>query len=166
MVFIHGGAFFTGSSYEFSPYLLMNKDIILVTIQYRLGILGFLSTEDDILPGNMGLKDQQLALKWVKENIHCFGGDPNLVTIFGESSGGASVHLQMFSPGSRGLFQRVIIQSGTAMAPFAYKNNHIPYAKAAGDHVNCSLERGAQKYLECMQDADLNELILYATRAM
>ncbi|RXG54658.1 putative sodium-dependent multivitamin transporter, partial [Armadillidium vulgare] len=101
MVYIHGGAYFTGTSYEFSPYVLMNEDIILVTIQYRLGILGFLSTEDEILPGNMGLKDQQLALKWVQQNIECFGGDPNLVTIFGGSSGGSSVHLQMLSPGSR-----------------------------------------------------------------
>ncbi|RXG59515.1 Bile salt-activated lipase [Armadillidium vulgare] len=114
----------------------------------------------------MGLKDQQLALKWVQQNIECFGGDPNLVTIFGESAGGSSVHLQMLSPGSRGLFKRVITQSGKAISPWSYRMNSLRYANAAGDHVNCSLERGTSKYLECMQLADLNELILFATRAM
>ncbi|RXG73520.1 Venom carboxylesterase-6 [Armadillidium vulgare] len=85
----------------FGPKALVNEEIILVVIQYRLGIFGFLSTEDTVLPGNMGLKDQQLALKWIKQNIKAFGGNPESITIFGESAGAASVHFQILSPGSK-----------------------------------------------------------------
>nr|XP_053628572.1 LOW QUALITY PROTEIN: juvenile hormone esterase-like [Cherax quadricarinatus] len=102
MVFIPGGGFFAGGNLEYLPHVLLNHDIILVVLQYRLGILGFLSTEDYIVPGNLGLKDQTLALQWVQNNIHSFGGDPNSVTIFGESAGGASVHYHILSPKSRG----------------------------------------------------------------
>ncbi|RXG57880.1 Venom carboxylesterase-6 [Armadillidium vulgare] len=99
MVFIHGGGFMGLGAYNFAPYVLMNRCIVLVVIQYRLGIFGFLSTEDSVMPGNMGLKDQQLALKWIKENIESFGGDSDRITIFGHSAGGASAHYHILSPG-------------------------------------------------------------------
>lgn len=107
MVFIHGGGFRAGSCSEdnYGPdYLVPGNDIILVTINYRLGLLGFLSCEDQSLgvPGNAGLKDQVLALKWIKENIKQFGGDPNNVTIFGQGAGAACVHLHILSPMSKG----------------------------------------------------------------
>lgn len=81
-------------------------------------LTGFLSTNDDAAPGNFGLKDQNLALKWIKENIENFGGNPNSITIFGASAGGASAQMHMMSPLSRGLFNRAICMSGLATAPF------------------------------------------------
>ncbi|XP_058461354.1 juvenile hormone esterase-like [Malaya genurostris] len=121
MVYIHGGGFFAGSA---SPsvvgpeYIMDAKRTILVTLQYRLGVFGFFSTGDGMAPGNFGLKDQVMALQWVKKNIAEFGGNPELVTIFGQSAGGASVHMHMMSPMSEGLFSRVIMMSGNAIAPW------------------------------------------------
>lgn len=93
MVWIHGGAFNGGSgnSVSFPPDLYMAEDIVMVTFNYRLGILGFLSTEDSAAPGNYAMKDMVLALRWVQNNILNFGGDPDNVTIFGESAGGVAV---------------------------------------------------------------------------
>ncbi|MPC17299.1 Esterase FE4 [Portunus trituberculatus] len=103
MVYIHGGGFAISSAGEGgSPAPLMQKDIVLVTMNYRLGTLGFLSTNDNILPGNLGLKDQVLALQWVQDNIELFGGNPKQVTIFGVSAGGISVHFHILSPSSKG----------------------------------------------------------------
>lgn len=93
MVWIHGGSFTSGSgdAWWFGPSLLVNEGVVVVTLNYRLGILGFLSSGDGEIQGNYGLKDQVMALKWVQENIAAYGGDPNEVTIFGESAGSCSV---------------------------------------------------------------------------
>ncbi|KAM3608712.1 uncharacterized protein V6R79_003513 [Siganus canaliculatus] len=94
MVWIHGGGFFMGSaSIQDGSALAAYQDVVVVVIQYRLGLLGFLSTGDEHLPGNFGLLDQIQALRWTQEHIHNFGGDPGLVTIFGVSAGGVSVSL-------------------------------------------------------------------------
>nr|AHJ81323.1 carboxylesterase [Locusta migratoria] len=116
MVWIHGGAFVAGSGNTdlYGPEHLLEHDVVLVTINYRLGVLGFLSTGDEVVPGNAGLKDQVMALKWVKNNIANFGGDPQNVTIFGESAGSMSCHLLQLSPAARGYFHKVICQSGVA----------------------------------------------------
>ncbi|XP_063989887.1 esterase B1-like isoform X2 [Diachasmimorpha longicaudata] len=121
MVWIHGGAFVLGSGDDtlYGPDYLIDKDIVLVTINYRVGILGFLNLESAIASGNQGLKDQVFALQWVKRNIDRFGGDSGNVTIFGESAGGASVHYLTISPLAQGLFQKAIIQSGSAINPWA-----------------------------------------------
>uniref|UniRef100_A0A182KD03 carboxylesterase n=1 Tax=Anopheles christyi TaxID=43041 RepID=A0A182KD03_9DIPT len=119
MVFIHGGGYFYGSADPqlYGPErILATKQVILVTLQYRLGVLGFLSTGDAHATGNYGMLDQVLALRWVRRHIGTFGGDPQSVTLFGESAGGASVQLHMMSPLSEGLFQRAIIMSGSALA--------------------------------------------------
>lgn len=112
MFWIHGGGFHTGSSRLnlYGPNYLMDKDIILVTINYRLGILGFLSTGDDVAPGNFGMKDQVLALKWVQNNIQAFGGDPKRVTIFGDSAGGASVTHHAMSDKSNGKIIHIVLK--------------------------------------------------------
>ena len=104
MVFIHGGAFFIGSSDDYRANYLLDKDVILVTMNYRLGIFGFFSTGDSAAPGNFGMKDQVLALKWVQENIKEFGGDANRVTLFGEGAGGSSVSFHTLSDSSTGKF--------------------------------------------------------------
>lgn len=117
MVWIHGGAFYLGQSDEYDPTALVAHGVIVVTINYRLGALGFLAhpaltTEGGGSSGNYGLLDQQFALHWVQDNITAFGGDKSNVTIFGESAGGFSVHSQLVMTGATGLFQRAIIQSG------------------------------------------------------
>ncbi|XP_076135965.1 pyrethroid hydrolase Ces2e-like isoform X2 [Alosa pseudoharengus] len=115
MVWIHGGGLAMGSaSFYDGSVLAAYQNVVVVLIQYRLGMLGFFSTGDDNAPGNWGLLDQVAALRWVQENIQSFGGDPSSVTIFGESAGGASVSLQLFSPLSSGLFHQAIAESGTA----------------------------------------------------
>ncbi|PSN33169.1 Venom carboxylesterase-6 [Blattella germanica] len=139
MVYIHGGGFFagTGASFLNGPQYLLDEDIILVTFNYRLGVLGFLSTEDSSSPGNYGLKDQVAALKWVQHNIASFGGNPNCVTIFGQSAGAASVHLHMLSPLSAGLFHRAISESGTALALWAAPLDSLAIAKRQALFVGC-----------------------------
>ncbi|HEX2689384.1 MAG TPA: carboxylesterase family protein [Kofleriaceae bacterium] len=119
MVWIHGGALVTGESDDYDPTRLVEQgDVLVVTINYRLGALGFLAHpalsagSPDHTSGNYGLMDQQEALRWVHRNILLFGGDPSRVTIFGESAGGLSVHEQLVAPGSQGLFQRAIVESG------------------------------------------------------
>ncbi|XP_048507575.1 esterase FE4-like isoform X2 [Athalia rosae] len=121
MVWIHGGGFFMGSGNDdlFGPDYLVEQGVVFVSINYRLGVFGFLQLHDPAASGNMGLKDQTAALKWVKENISQFGGDPNNITIFGASAGGASVHYQLLSPLSKGLFNKAIMQSGTALDTWA-----------------------------------------------
>ena len=84
----------------------MDRNVVVVTINYRLGPLGFLSMGTEEVPGNAGLRDQSLALKWVNQNIAKFGGNPDMVTLFGESAGALSVSLHLLSPLSKGLFQR------------------------------------------------------------
>ncbi|XP_044731315.1 uncharacterized protein LOC123294258 [Chrysoperla carnea] len=123
MVWIHGGGFFSGSGNSdiYGPDYLMAKNVVLVTINYRLGYLGFLSLKDPTceVTGNAGLKDQTQALLWVQKNISTFGGDPNNVTIFGQSAGSASISYHILSPLSKGLFHKAILQSGVVLNPWA-----------------------------------------------
>ncbi|KAJ3645083.1 hypothetical protein Zmor_022770 [Zophobas morio] len=119
MFWIHGGGFIWGHGGEelYGPDYLITEDVVVVTINYRLGLFGFVSFDDPSLevPGNAGLKDQVMALRWVQKNIDKFGGDRNNVTIFGESAGGVSVHLMVLSPLAKGLFHKAIAQSGCAL---------------------------------------------------
>lgn len=109
VVFIHGGAFISGQGSIYGPqYLLDNNNFVYVTINYRLGVLGFASTGDHVIPGNNGLKDQVSALKWIQRNIEVFGGDPNSVTITGMSAGASSVHYHLISPMSHGKNNSII----------------------------------------------------------
>lgn len=122
MVWIHGGGFYTGSgdSDFYGPEFFMEHDVILVTINYRLEVLGFLCLDTEEVPGNAGMKDQVLALKWVRQNIAAFGGDPNNVTIFGCSAGSASVSCHLVSKMSEGLFSKAICQSGVCLNEWSY----------------------------------------------
>jgi para-nitrobenzyl esterase len=142
MVFFHGGAFVfgEGSDYDASP-LAMQGNVIVVTINYRLGILGYLA--DTALDaqsatgasGNFGLADQQFALQWVQQNISAFGGDPEKVTIFGESAGGFSVCANVVSPSSARLFARAITESGPCSSALPTKSE----AEAEGAGIAAAL---------------------------
>ncbi|XP_071527813.1 uncharacterized protein [Panulirus ornatus] len=167
MVYIHGGGFVEGNMEAFGPQLLLKKDVVVVVIQYRLGVLGFLSTEDSVLPGNLGLKDQTLALRWVQDNIRHLGGSPARVTIFGESAGSASVHYHILSPHSSGLFSRAILQSGTALCPFALREDHRQVAFSIGEHLNCSgaakssfAQMDSNQLLACFNQVPVRDLVL------
>ena len=115
MVWIHGGGFTLGSKDIYRMDNLVQEDVVLVAMNYRLGALGFLSFGNDLVSGNMGLRDQHLAIQWVRANIHLFGGDPDKITIFGESAGGGAVHSQVLSPANRGLLAGAIAQSGNSL---------------------------------------------------
>lgn len=117
MIWVYGGYFLegNGNSERFGPDYLLEKDVVIVTFNYRLGVFGFLSTEDESALGNWGIKDQLLALQWVQENIHAFGGDKNLVTIFGQSAGAGGVSYLSQISQAEGLYHRVILQSGSSL---------------------------------------------------
>ncbi|XP_028635141.1 pyrethroid hydrolase Ces2a-like isoform X2 [Grammomys surdaster] len=118
MVWIHGGGLVIGwASMNDGSTLAATEEIVIVSIQYRLGILGFFSTGDQHARGNWGYLDQVAALRWVQKNIAYFGGNRDRVTIFGGSAGGASVSSHVVSPMSQGLFHGAIMQSGVALLP-------------------------------------------------
>ncbi|CAI6342914.1 unnamed protein product [Macrosiphum euphorbiae] len=139
MIFIHGGGFNygSGSVNEYSPDYLLDENVIVVTLNYRLNVLGFLNLDINECPGNMGLKDQLFAIKWIKENIAAFGGDADNITIFGESAGAASVHCHTISPQSTGLFKKAIMQSGCVFNPWAFNENHRVAAFKFANNLGC-----------------------------
>ena len=142
MVWIHGGGLLLGESDGYDPRRLVAEDVVVVTINYRLGALGVLAhpalTAESTYggSGNYGLMDQQAALRWVQRNIRAFGGDPDNITIFGESAGGYSVHAQLASPRAAGLFHKAIVESGayslTQASLAAAEAQGLAFATAAG----------------------------------
>ncbi|XP_063209060.1 bile salt-activated lipase-like isoform X1 [Chroicocephalus ridibundus] len=168
MVWIYGGGFLVGGSQGanfLSNYLYDGEEIavrgnvIVVTVNYRLGPLGFLSTGDENLPGNYGLKDQHMAIAWVKRNIKAFGGDPENITIFGESAGAASVSLQTLSPKNKGLFKRAISQSGVGLCSWAIQRDPLAWAKKLGQKVGCPLDN-TTVLANCLRTSDPKTLTL------
>jgi para-nitrobenzyl esterase len=152
LFWIHGGAFYLGESDEYDATPLVNQGVVVVTINYRLGALGFLAhpaltAEGSGASGNYGLMDQQLALHWVQDNIEAFGGDADNVTIFGESAGGFSVQSQLVIAGAEGLFNAAIVESGAyangaGRQPTlaASESTGTDVLKAAGCADPCSLD--------------------------
>ncbi|XP_013189471.2 juvenile hormone esterase [Amyelois transitella] len=162
MVFIHGGGWMCGDSTTamYGPEYLLDRDVILVTINYRLGPLGFLSTQDEHCPGNNGLKDQQEALRFIQKTILSFGGDKNSVTLFGESAGGASAHFHMLSPTSQGLFHKVISESGTALVPWAEAapGEGLKNAFRLAKFLGCP-QAPSRNMIECLRTKDSYDII-------
>ncbi|KAF2902746.1 hypothetical protein ILUMI_03436 [Ignelater luminosus] len=150
-----------------APITLWKKPVVIVTVQYRVNVFGFLSTKDKYAEGNAGLKDQLFALKWVKQNIRNFGGDPNKVTIFGESAGGASVLYHILSPRSRGYFHNAISQSGSSLDIWAHRRNSremcLRLARGLGIKTNDTreiIERLQTVDYETLQVAAFNKSIV------
>ncbi|KAM5125566.1 fatty acyl-CoA hydrolase precursor, medium chain-like [Mantella aurantiaca] len=158
MVFIHGGGLrmWGASLYEGSMMSAM-EDIVMVPIQYRLGMLGFLRSEDGRVSGNFGFLDQVAALRWVQDNIRDFGGDPGLVTIFGESEGGVSVAALVLSPLARGLFHRAIAESGSAIIPHILtckSGNLTTIQNSVAQASSCD----PSSLLECLREKSEDEI--------
>ncbi|WP_395244953.1 carboxylesterase/lipase family protein [Agromyces sp. MMS24-K17] len=158
IVWIHGGGFELGEGADYDASDLASKGAIVVTINYRLGLLGFLShpalADGTGASGNYGLMDQQAALRWVQHNIGRFGGDAGRVTIAGQSAGGLSVGMQLASPGAKGLFQRAVIQSG-AFAPL-----QKPLAQAEEEGRASATAVGcADQTAECLRQVPVDVLV-------
>ncbi|XP_049595294.1 bile salt-activated lipase [Syngnathus scovelli] len=160
MVWIYGGGFLAGGSMGanfLNNYLYDGQEIadrgnvIVVTLGYRVGTLGFLSTGDSSLPGNYGLWDQQAAIGWVHRNIRSFGGDPDNITLFGESAGGASVSFQTLTPHNKGIIKRAISQSGVALCPWGIIRNPRKIAEEIALKVNCPTD---DKMAACLKMTD------------
>ncbi|XP_012288440.1 esterase FE4 isoform X2 [Orussus abietinus] len=168
IVFVHGGAFTNGNSFSwvYAPDYLLDQEVVLVTINYRVGVLGFFSTGDQNAPGNYGLKDIWMALVWINENIVNFGGDPNLVTLMGQEAGAAAVHLLSLSSKTEGLFQRIITQSGSALAPWAFhsKENIRNVSLELARLCNCYIERqNPETTMNCLRDTNLTCIVNMST---
>ncbi|XP_053400645.1 bile salt-activated lipase-like [Mercenaria mercenaria] len=152
MVRIHGGAFILGSSEEFDPKALCSAgNVIVVTFNYRLGPLGFLSTKDSNLVSNLGLWDQHLVLNWVRDNIGSFGGDTNRITVFGEGTSAVSAVIQGTYPGSVGLFHRIIAESGSpSVRAMNCSRNSRGQVMNIADRLGCTSDDTA-KVLQCLR---------------
>ena len=161
MVWIHGGVLVWGESNDYNPAQLVRHGVIVVTINYRLGALGFLAhpalaDHPGGPSGNYGLMDQQAALRWVQTNISKFGGNPRNVTLFGESAGGLSVLSQLASPGARGLFARAIVESGTyTLAPVS-----LATAETAGEAFASSAGCASQS-AACLRSLPVSTILKY-----
>ena len=157
--------FLTGSLFTYDQYttlspesLVAERNIIVVTVSSRLNVFGFLSLENVVVPGNMGLLDQYLALLWVRDNIQYFGGDVNRMTLAGSGSGGASALYLSLSSRSSGLVSRVMSMSGTPMSPWAASVNAADNAKRFVTRVNCNGPT-SRAVLTCLQAKNAREII-------
>ncbi|XP_041971995.1 juvenile hormone esterase-like isoform X2 [Aricia agestis] len=159
IVYMHSGGFYAGSGRSdiAGPHYLLDRDVVLATINYRLGSLGFLSTGDELAPGNNGFKDQVAALRWVRDNIAGFGGDPHSVTITGCSAGASSVMLHMISPMSEGLFHRAISMSWSPVDKAPLRSDMNDLAVKQARLLNCPTD-SSKAIIDCLKTKSWKEL--------
>lgn len=160
IIYLHAGGFYENSSQSKTvagPQHFLDRDIVLVTANYRLGILGFLSTGTEEAPGNNGLKDQVQLFKWVRENIDKFGGDPDSVTLMGYSAGAMSVTMHLVSPMSQGLFNRAIVMSGSATSQWEIPCDQIDLAMKQARLLNCS-DHSVETIMHCLRKVSRRKL--------
>jgi neuroligin len=154
MIHIHGGEFVRGASNLFPAHIMASfYEVVVVSINYRLGALGFLSTGDENSPGNYGILDQQMAIRWVYDNIEFFNGDRNSITLFGPGAGAASAGILMVAPQTRDIVSKVIAQSGSALADWALINDKYRVqntSRVFGRLLGCSIE-SSWKLVNCMR---------------
>ncbi|XP_072020499.1 acetylcholinesterase-like [Amphiura filiformis] len=162
MVFFHGGGFSFGSGMQFeydgAPITAVG-DIIYVAVNYRLNVFGSLSTGDEASPGNYGMFDQLESLKWVQRNIEVFGGDPNRVTIFGESAGAASAGFHLLSKESHSFFNQVILESGAASCDWAFTDVEVARERAIAMGQECGCDTSnTMTMVECLRTKDVQDI--------
>lgn len=161
LLWIHGGEFKFGSGIldQYDPRFLMDYDIVVVTINYRLGVLGFLSTTDNTIPANLAIKDQLKAIKWVSRNIHLFGGDNEKITVMGTSSGAMTSGYINLSKQSKGLLKGLILTSGSAISPCSYQDKPDYFAfklgKALDENFNSNNSQDLLKLLQKSSGAEI-----------
>lgn len=168
MVFLHGGGFLFGRGTDnatHGPDFLIEKEVVMVSVNYRLGILGFLSLNIKEAAGNMGLMDQVQALKWIQKNIESFGGNPKNVTIFGTSAGGASAGYLMLSPMAKGLFHKAVAQSGFPLLHWAHNTDVRKLASKIPSLHNKSISNDEQ-LLQYLKSLPADELISASLRVV
>lgn len=161
LVYIPGGGYYVGSgvsNHYGGPEYLIDQDIVLVTLNYRLAALGFLSLGTKDVPGNAGLKDQILALRWVRDNIEHFGGDPNQVTLVGNSAGSFSITMHMVSPMAQGIFHRVILMSGGLNYAEKTPSEQIYLAEREARLLNCSDTNTIESIYSCLKSASASAM--------
>ncbi|KAK3102785.1 hypothetical protein FSP39_013898 [Pinctada imbricata] len=160
MVWIHGGGLLWGHSHIYDgTRMAIDGDVIIVTLNYRLSALGFLALNHPASRGNYGLWDQKLALQWVHDNIAAFGGDPNSVTIFGESAGGWSATYQSVIPSNRGLFKRLIAQSGVFTRFSLVRNKAIEkLINLIQERTKCSTSN-MNSFVDCLRELSAEEIL-------
>merc|ERR1711962_818950 len=162
IVFLHGGAFMFGSSESslYGPQVLLDRNVILVTVNYRLGVFGWLSMESETAPGNLGLWDQRLALLWVRDNIAKFGGDPENVSLMGESAGAMCALLHLVAPPSQGLFHRVIALSGTPNCVLLQGNRRPRvFARSLAERLGCRKEADEEEVIQYLREVKADKLL-------
>lgn len=161
MVWLYGGGFTSGQSTLYGPDYFMEQNVVVVTVNYRVGAFGFLSIEESEfeVPGNAGLKDQRLALQWVRDNIQNFGGDPENVTLFGQSAGAASAHYHMLSNMSIGLFHKGILQSGSSLCSWTL-GTRSNKAERLAIKLGWDGNGGTGAMMSVLQAADSSDIVL------
>lgn len=166
MVWFYGGGFQYGetSPHLYAPDYLLRAEVVVITFAYRLGALGFLSMTDRSVevPGNAGLKDQVMALHWIKSNCTYFGGDCNNITLFGHGAGAASVHFMMLIKQTEGLFHKAICMSGSVLAPWAIlPKSSINWAFRLAQAIGYkgTEDNDQRLILDFLQDASSDDII-------
>ena len=159
IVWLHGGGFVAGSTFPEPGKMVHQGQVIVVTVNYRLGVFGFMTTQDEAFPSNNGLWDQYMAIKWVHENIQHFQGDPNSITLFGESAGAISAALHVLSPVSSKHFHKVILHSG-AMTSTVSRNPQRAVNKFA-ELVGCTESTGSPNNT-CLHNVDIDDVLKYS----
>ena len=161
MLWIFGGGYTSGTSslavYD-GKILAAHGDVVVVSFDYRVGALGYLATGDGRIKGNFGSKDQAMVIKWVHENIAAFGGDPDQVTLFGESAGGASVGYSMLSPMTRDLFQRAIVASASPNSHWAYMTPAEAQTRS-NDFITAVSCSNSPNLMKCLRSIDAETII-------
>ncbi|XP_021963101.1 esterase E4 [Folsomia candida] len=158
VVVLHLGGHFFGSAQQYNPHYVMDQDVVLVTPNSRLGPFGYLNTGDANAPGNVGLRDQSLALNWVRKNIHKFSGDWERVTLMGADSGGVDALLHLINPEDKGLFHRAVVMSSTINS-CSFVKDPVIQAKKMGEQVGCPNSEKSDEFVKCLKKMEPLELL-------
>lgn len=160
IVFDYNDNFRTGfnGTDTYSPDFFIEEGVIVVTISSRLGIFGYLTTEDDVIPGNNGLRDFVLGLEWIKNNIEQFGGDASKITLMGSRGGATTAHILLYSEKAKGLFSGAILQSGTSLEAMYFVDKPRQKAFEIGKFLNLTVSNSLE-LLEGLQNIDANIIV-------